>query len=116
MNKLSLDYLLTNIQKEAITELKKKIEANYSIANMIIFGSVARKEADKESDLDLLILTKEKATHKFRNKISDIVFEINLKYNSNISIVVLEQEDWNKGITQITPFYKEVKKDGVYVK
>jgi predicted nucleotidyltransferase len=113
--KLSLEHLLTDKQIKVINELKNKIKENYFVYNLAVFGSVVRQEADEESDLDLLILIKEKATHKIRNDISSLVFEINLKYDTNISIVVLEKEKWEQELMKITPFYKEVQKDGVFL-
>lgn len=115
MAKLSLEHLLTDKQIKVINELKNKIKENYFVYNLAVFGSVVRQEADEESDLDLLILIKEKATHKIRNDISSLVFEINLKYDTNISIVVLEKEKWEQELMKITPFYKEVQKDGVFL-
>lgn len=112
--KLSLDYLLTDNQIKALKELNTKIKKSYIIYNMAVFGSVVRQDADEESDLDLLILIKEKATHRIRNNISDLVFEINLKYDTNISIVVLEREKW-EGLMKITPFYQEIQKEGVFL-
>jgi len=115
MTKKTLVYLLENNQIRAIKKLKKELEKQYHIYDMAIFGSVARQEDDEESDLDLFIIIKEKATHETRNNISDIVFEINLEYESNISIIIMQKEDWNKGFTKITPFYNEIKKDGVFI-
>lgn len=113
--KISLEYLLNNNQLKAIKELKKELAKKFHVYDVVIFGSVARQEADEESDLDLLIIIKENATHEIRNNISDLVFEINLKYETNISIIVIERERWEKGFTKITPFYKEIQKDGVFI-
>lgn len=113
--KLSLEQFLTNQQCKAIRELKNEIKKYFDLYDIVLFGSVARQEADEESDMDLLIVIKEEATHIVRNQISDIVFEINLKYDTNISIVVLEKSKWDNGVMHITPFYKEIERDGVYI-
>src|SRR5690554_2547098 len=115
MAKLTLEQFLTNRQYRAIRDLKIEINKYFDLYDIVLFGSVARQEADEESDLDLLIVIREEATHLVRNQISDIVFEINLKYDTNISIVVLEKTKWDNGVMHITPFYKEIERDGVYI-
>ncbi len=115
MAKLVLEQFLTNQQCRAIRELKTELKKYFDLYNIVLFGSVARQEADRESDMDLLIIIREEATHLVRNKISDMVFEVNLKHDTNISIVVLEKTKWDNGVMHITPFYKEIERDGVYI-
>lgn len=115
MAKLILEQFITNRQCRAIRDLKIEINKIFNLYDIVLFGSIARQEADEESDLDLLIVIREEATHLVRNQISDIVFEINLKYDTNISIVVLEKTKWDNGVMHITPFYKEIEREGVYI-
>ena len=112
---LLLNNILTKIQIKAIKELKNLLNKTYQLHDLAIFGSVARQEAAEESDLDVLILIQDKVTHMIRNNISDMVFDINLKYGTNISIIVLEQNQWETGMIKITPFYDEIQKDGVFI-
>lgn len=112
---ITLEYILNDNQLNAIKELKLNLLNNFDVYDMAIFGSVVRKENDEESDLDLLILLKNNVTHQIRNAISDIVFEINLKYETNISIIVFTLENWEKGITKISPLYKTIIKEGIFI-
>lgn len=105
--------LLTKAEKEAVSEAERLLEEQFPVEKVILFGSVARGEADEESDIDLLILTKERVLHGIRNLMSDIVFEVNLKYGTNISIVIVESASWQNGILSATPFYTEVQRDGI---
>jgi hypothetical protein len=54
---------------------------------------MARGEADEESDSDLLV-TLTKLTRFERHEITDSVFEINLKYDTNFSTLVIDNESW----------------------
>lgn len=44
---------------------------------------------------------------------SDVIFEINLKYGTNLSIVVVDQTSWEHGLLSLTPLYQAVQNEGV---
>ncbi len=112
----ALDKLsLTEVEKEAILEAERLLKEQFPVEKVVLFGSVARCEADEESDIDLLVLTSEKVLYSVRNLMSDVIFEVNLKYGTNISIVVVESDSWQDGILSVTPFYEEVQRDGIII-
>ncbi|MHB1041655.1 MAG: nucleotidyltransferase family protein [Eubacteriales bacterium] len=106
---------LTKNQRDAVLEAKRQLGHQFPVQTMLVFGSVARGENDYESDLDLLVITSEVMTHRDRNTMSDIIFEINYNYGTNLSIVVVDAFSWNKGVLTLTPLYTEIKRDGVIV-
>lgn len=109
------DIAISSEQRSAIIEAKRMIEKQFSVRQLIIFGSVARGEATEESDLDLMVITEEVLTHKDRNAIYDIIFEVNYKYATNLSAVVVDAFSWESGILTLTPIFSEVQRDGVIV-
>ncbi|MFW6238217.1 MAG: nucleotidyltransferase domain-containing protein [Halanaerobiales bacterium] len=100
-------------QEQALTELKNKIKKKYEIEEILIFGSVARNEADQESDLDVLVLTKDKLSHEQKHVIYGITTEINLEYGTNISILLIQKSSWENGLYSILAIKEEVERDGV---
>ncbi|MFZ5689351.1 MAG: nucleotidyltransferase family protein, partial [Bacillota bacterium] len=48
---------LSHNEKQALYEAKKELLKKYPVAKTLVFGSVARCEADEELDLDILVLT-----------------------------------------------------------
>jgi predicted nucleotidyltransferase len=84
------DLTLTKEQREAVLEAKNRLMKQFPVEMLVIFGSVARGEDDEESDLDLLVITGEVMTHRDRNTISDIIFEVNYFYGTNLSVVVVD--------------------------
>jgi len=100
-------------QNKAIGELKKRIIIKFDIKSIILFGSVARGESDEESDADLLIVTTKKLSRLERHKITDIVFEINLSYDTNFSTLVIDEDTWTSGFFSILSIYEEITMDGI---
>lgn len=112
----TLDELaLTANQKLAISDLKKKLEAKFDITEIAVFGSFVRGEADDESDLDLLIVTQVPLQRSVRHLITDIVCEINLNYDTNLSTLVVDKTSWESGLYSILPIHDEILKEGVVV-
>jgi len=109
------DLILTKEQREAVLETKKRLMKQFPVEMLVVFGSVARGKHDEESDLDLLLITREAMTHRDRNTISDVIFEVNYSYGTNLSVVVVDAFSWNKGVYSLIPLYSEVQRDGVVV-
>lgn len=59
--------------------LKSRFPDN--LEDVILFGSQADGKAHKDSDYDFLIILKQKVDWKTEREISDICYEIDLKYN-----------------------------------
>jgi predicted nucleotidyltransferase len=107
--------LLTPKEKQAIQEACLILNKKFPIAKIILFGSKARGNADSESDIDLLILTDGKMNCNERYKITDELFEVNLKYDVCISAVVLSQDEWDNGLYTVLPIHQEILEDGILV-
>ena len=52
-----------------------------SLIDLILFGSQLTGKAKKDSDYDFLVILKQKADWKTEREISDISYEIELKYD-----------------------------------
>ena len=86
------DLKLTSLQKEALAELKTELIRRFDPEKLIIFGSTVRGDFDDESDIDLLVITKWPYSRFERHQITDMVFEVNLKYGTNISSTVVDHQ------------------------
>ena len=104
---------LTLNQKAALAELRRRLSDTFDIEAIRLFGSVARGEADGESDLDLLLITKYRLKRIVRHQITDIVFEVNLYYDTNFSTLVVDHDSWETGIFSVLPLRDEILKEGV---
>lgn len=95
-----------------INEVKKILRNR--LKKVILYGSYARGDYNKKSDVDIMILTdlSYDEIEEYRDKISDIAFEIELKTGIILSPVIKNIEKYNSRIKFI-PFYKNVEKEGV---
>ncbi|MBC7264046.1 MAG: nucleotidyltransferase domain-containing protein [Chloroflexi bacterium] len=107
------DIALTPNQHQALAELRRRLFEEFEIEALILYGSVARGEADEESDFDLLVLTTHPLARPARHKITDVVFEVNLRYDTNFSTLVIDRRSWEIGAVAVLPLRHEIIKDGI---
>lgn len=58
-----------------------RIKLSDNLKDLILFGSQASDSANADSDYDFLVVLKNKADWKTEREISDVSYEIDLKYN-----------------------------------
>jgi predicted nucleotidyltransferase len=72
------------INKQIILQdLKHLLKLKFSddLKDVVLFGSQVNGKTHKNSDYDILIILKQKADWKTEREISDMCFDIDLKYN-----------------------------------
>lgn len=106
---------LTQDQQDALGDLRLRLAGKFDILSITLFGSVARGEAEEGSDLDLLIITSRPLPRDVRHQITDIVFEINLRFGTNFSTLVVDRESWDSGLYSVLPLRDEIAREGVPV-
>jgi len=99
-----------------LAEVTERMLMNFEdrLRRVILFGSYARNEADKESDVDILLLIDDdqKNIKHYHNLIVDIMVELSLKYNLVVSITEQEYKHYLKYV-KFVPFYSNVNDEGV---
>ncbi len=107
------DKTLTPNQRQALRELRQRLFSEFKAEAVILYGSAARGEADAESDLDLLIVTGQPFTRSARHAITDAAFEVNLRYGTNVSTLVVDRCSWETGPFSVLPLREEILRDGI---
>ena len=49
----------------------------------------------KDSDIDLLVITERKLSHKQRGEMSALAFGVDIKYQTCISLVIVDEQSWH---------------------
>ncbi len=93
---------------------KVKILLEDRLKKVILYGSYARGDYNNFSDIDIMILTdcSDAEIEEYRDKISDIAFEIELNTGYIISPIIRNIDIYNVR-THYIPFYSNVNKEGV---
>ena len=100
--------------KKIIDTLKEKIKKITPSAEIILFGSRARGDYDSESDIDLLILIDEKEKI-FEEKIIDICYEFELKYDVIIMPLIHSKKEWNSFPYNVSEIKYFIEKEGIKI-
>jgi len=82
-------------KKAILSVLKQKLSKHFAdnLMDVVLFGSQLTNKATPESDYDILIVLKHKPDWKIERKISDICYEVDLKYGIITDThVITEQE------------------------
>ena len=100
--------------QEAVDKFMKRVLEKYRdrIESIILFGSVARGVAKEESDVDILIVTKDE-DFRLRHALIGIAFDILLETEENISVKALSKDEFERH--KNFSFLKNVISEGVKV-
>jgi len=101
-------------KKEITSKIKSKVLSVASDAEVFLFGSQAREEEREDSDWDILILTTKKTDLKNEQKFRHQLFTLELEYGVALSTFVYSKHDWNTKYA-VTPFYENIKKEGIKI-
>ncbi|MEW6666069.1 MAG: nucleotidyltransferase domain-containing protein [Thermodesulfobacteriota bacterium] len=109
------DLTLGRKERVAIKEATGILKEKFPVQDVILFGSKARGDSDEESDIDLLLLTTHPLHWKERHAIIDALFEVEMKHDVVISIVVNTLYDWHEGICTVLPIHEEINREGITI-
>jgi len=99
--------------KKILLKIKQLVNLSDPSATIILYGSHARGQNKEQSDIDILILVNsDKVSYSEEQKIKYPLYDLEFETGKIISPIIFSRNDWETRHT-ITPFYKNVKKDGI---
>ena len=107
-----------NSFSEILKDVNRKLKYLFkdNLEEVKLFGSYARKDYDKDSDIDFYVLLNldEKVIKKYERKVDDISVDLMSKYGKLVSLILDNSEKFKKYSTYI-PFYMNVQNEGVII-
>lgn len=96
-----------------LKQIKDEIREIEPTAQVILYGSRARREGTAESDWDLLVLLDGPVDDERKDKIRHRLYEIEWQCDEVLCSVVCSRDEWNSPHYQITPFHKNIEREGI---
>ena len=105
---------LTPKEAESVEELAKALKSalGESLISITFFGSKVRGNFHTESDIDLLIILKERTT-TLEGTISHVWLENELQYDSRISYVIYSEYEFAMNKKLGSPFVESIELEGL---
>jgi predicted nucleotidyltransferase len=109
-----MDTIFSNIKDKLVEDLKKNFKEQ--LDKVIVYGSYARSEEQKESDIDLIVLVNKKddELRSYEKIIDELSIKYDLSYMIVLSITVKSSSHFYK-YENILPFYSSIVKEGIEI-
>jgi predicted nucleotidyltransferase len=104
--------------REIVCKFTQQIRVIYgaSLKKIVLYGSYARGDYEKNSDIDVMILVdagEDEIRQKF-NDVCDLAFDFEMEYGIVISPLVKNEKHFMKW-SDTLPFYRNVKQEGMTI-
>jgi len=100
-------------KKQILTQIKTLVKNTEPEAMVILYGSYARGDNHKHSDIDILIIVdRDQINLSDERKIKYPLYDIEFETGIIISPVVFTRKDWETR-HRVTPFYENIQREGI---
>lgn len=100
-------------KKKLLAKIKEVVLAADPFATVVLYGSYARGDHRKESDVDVLILLeKDSLSYQDERNISNPIYDLEFDTGKVISPIIFTRKEWETR-HKVTPFYENIKKEGL---
>ena len=100
-------------RNELIEQIRHAVHEVEPEAEIILYGSRSRGEAQSESDWDFLILVDGPIDDERTDRVRHRLYEIEWESGEVISSIVRNREEWNSDLYRAMPFRQRVQQEGI---
>jgi predicted nucleotidyltransferase len=112
-----MDKRLLNTNITVLEHVKTALNKTFKhdIKDVILFGSRAEEKANEYSDYDILvILNKDEYNWKYKHKIMEVIYDIELEADIYIDIHILSEHELNNSLRGTQHIFSNAIKHGIY--
>ena len=106
---------LTPNESAAVARLKQVLTRDFGLVKLVLYGSKARGDSHRESDIDVLLVLRDEFDWRTKHAVYDVCFDINLEYDVLIQPIIYSQARYDDPLIRATPLYQNVLEEGVAV-
>ena len=109
----NLDHM-SKTERYAIEQFGETVKSRLGeyVVKMSVFGSKVRGDYRTTSDIDVLVIVKERSLCVM-DQIAEITSDLNIKYDLSISPVVFSEQEYDMNAKMATPFSLAVREEGL---
>lgn len=104
---------LKTSDREAVRRASSILKQQFPVERVVLFGSKATGRDTPESDIDLLVLTRQPLDQAAKARIVEALFDLQMELRVVVSVLVASVEEWEHGYFQVLPIHREIERDGV---
>jgi predicted nucleotidyltransferase len=104
---------LAGLRGELIRRLRERLAAWPDLDGAWLFGSVARGDADNDSDVDLLIVADDLQSPELHERLSRLQVDVRSWTGNDLQLVEHSRASWRKLVRDKNPLVQQIRLDGI---
>jgi predicted nucleotidyltransferase len=104
---------LAGLRGELIRRLRERLSAWPELNGAWLFGSVARGDADSDSDIDLLIVLDDLESIDIHDRLAQLQSDVRSWTGNDLQFVEYSQTSWRKLVQAKNPLVEQIRLDGI---
>ena len=104
---------LAGLRGELIRRLRERLSAWPDLVGAWLFGSVARGDADSDSDVDLLIVADDLQSAQLHDRLAQLHSDVRSWTGNDLQLVEHSHTSWRKLVRTKNPLVEQIRVDGI---
>ncbi|MCX6522702.1 MAG: nucleotidyltransferase domain-containing protein [Actinobacteria bacterium] len=104
---------LAGLRGELIRRLRERLSAWPELDGAWLFGSVARGDADRTSDVDMLIVADDLQSDDLHERLSRLQADVRSWTGNDVQLVEHSPSSWRKLVRAKNPLVEQIRLDGI---
>jgi predicted nucleotidyltransferase len=101
------------VDRQLLAECKTAIRQVAPEADLILYGSRARGDAQEESDYDLLVLVGREVDVDLERAVVARLVPLEVRTGKVLTVLLYSRSQWNSAQYRAMPFHRNVTREGV---